>query len=251
MAERIDTLTTRAGAVTSQAAELRRIERDLHDGAQARLVALAMDLGMARSAWHDAPAETRALVDHAHEHAKPAIAELRDLACGASTRRCSPTGASRPRSRPGATAASRWTSTCRRPPRAGGGGGGRLLHRGRGAHQRGQAQRRERRVRIGVARRGTTMCCWWQDDGAGGADPRRDGLAGLRHRVEAVDGTLTVDSPPGAAPCIERSCHAGRDRRGLVLLRDGLTRLLREIGHEVVAAVEAGGATGLLTRGRA
>ncbi|MGE3235341.1 MAG: sensor histidine kinase, partial [Thermoleophilia bacterium] len=82
MAERIDVLTaTRAGAVDQQAAELRRIERDLHDGAQARLVALAMDLGMARERLADDP-DAQQLVAGAHEQAKQAITELRDLARG-------------------------------------------------------------------------------------------------------------------------------------------------------------------------
>ena len=72
---------TRAGAVNQQAAELRRIERDLHDGAQARLVALAMDLGMARERLADDP-QAQELVAGAHEQAKQAITELRDLARG-------------------------------------------------------------------------------------------------------------------------------------------------------------------------
>ena len=82
MAERIDVLTaTRAGAVDQQAAELRRIERDLHDGAQARLVALAMDLGMARERLASDP-EARELISGAHDQAKLALSELRDLARG-------------------------------------------------------------------------------------------------------------------------------------------------------------------------
>ena len=76
---------TRALAVDDAAATLRRIERDLHDGAQARLVALAMDLTMMRERLREeAPdlAATRDLVDAAHTHAKAAIGELRDLARG-------------------------------------------------------------------------------------------------------------------------------------------------------------------------
>ena len=73
---------TRAGAVDSQAAELQRIERDLHDGAQARLVALAMDLGMAQEKLESDPAGARALVAEAHSEAKRALVELRDLSRG-------------------------------------------------------------------------------------------------------------------------------------------------------------------------
>ena len=73
---------TRAGAVDSQAAELQRIERDLHDGAQARLVALAMDLGMAQEKLDSDPVAARRLVAGAHGEAKRALSELRDLSRG-------------------------------------------------------------------------------------------------------------------------------------------------------------------------
>ena len=67
---------SRDRAVDSAEAERRRIERDLHDGAQQRLVALAMDLGMARSKLETDPAAATALVGEAHEEAKRALAEL-------------------------------------------------------------------------------------------------------------------------------------------------------------------------------
>jgi signal transduction histidine kinase len=73
---------TRAGAVDAQAAELQRIERDLHDGAQARLVALALDLGLAREKLETDPDSARVLVESAHEEAKTAIKELRELVRG-------------------------------------------------------------------------------------------------------------------------------------------------------------------------
>ncbi|HKP99236.1 MAG TPA: sensor domain-containing protein, partial [Actinomycetes bacterium] len=72
--------SSRDRAVDSAEAERRRIERDLHDGAQQRLVALAMDLGMARAKLETDPAAATALVGEAHEEAKRALAELRDLA---------------------------------------------------------------------------------------------------------------------------------------------------------------------------
>ena len=82
LAVRVDELTrTRRGALDVQAAELRRIERDLHDGAQSRLVALSMQLGRAEERLGDQP-ETAALVRRAREEATAAIAELRDLARG-------------------------------------------------------------------------------------------------------------------------------------------------------------------------
>ena len=82
LAERVDVLTrTRRGALDVQAAELRRIERDLHDGAQARLVSLTMQLGRAEERVADQP-ELAALLRGAKEDAGLAIAELRDLARG-------------------------------------------------------------------------------------------------------------------------------------------------------------------------
>ena len=86
--ERVGQLeTTRRRVVDSAEDERRRIERDLHDGAQQRLVALAMALGRAKAklpaATGDADAEAvRALIDEAHGEAKQAITELRDLTRG-------------------------------------------------------------------------------------------------------------------------------------------------------------------------
>ena len=86
LAQRVrDLEATRALAVDDSAARLRRLERDLHDGAQARLVALAMTLGMAREKLGGTvgdPDRARELVDRAHRNATEAIAELRDLARG-------------------------------------------------------------------------------------------------------------------------------------------------------------------------
>src|SRR5919109_5088259 len=82
LAERVDELTrTRRGALDVQAHELRRIERALHDGAQARLVALTMQLGRAEARLHQHP-EAAELVREARGEASAAIDELRDLARG-------------------------------------------------------------------------------------------------------------------------------------------------------------------------
>ncbi len=84
-AERVEELEqSRAIAVEDAATTLRRIERDLHDGAQARLVALAMNVGLAKEKLAEGgdPAEAQRLLDSAHAGAKDAIAELRDLAKG-------------------------------------------------------------------------------------------------------------------------------------------------------------------------
>jgi signal transduction histidine kinase len=83
LARRVGELEVSRGAALDQVeAERRRIERDLHDGAQQRLVALAMHLGRARERFATDPARARELVEEAHEEAKAALAELRDLARG-------------------------------------------------------------------------------------------------------------------------------------------------------------------------
>ena len=155
MAERIEVLTTtRAAAADAQAAELRRIERDLHDGAQARLVALAMDLGMARERMDTAPEEARALVVEAHDEAKRALVELRDLARGIHPAVLTDRGLAAAHRVAGGHQPDpdRRAHLARRPPGAGHRGRG-LLHGLRGARQRRQAQPRRRDQRQRGARR--------------------------------------------------------------------------------------------------
>jgi signal transduction histidine kinase len=85
LAERIRLLEQRRQqAVDASGSQLRRLERDLHDGAQARIVALAMELGQAREELEhsDAPRRAAVRVAAAHEEAKRALVELRDLARG-------------------------------------------------------------------------------------------------------------------------------------------------------------------------
>ncbi|KUO04198.1 sensor histidine kinase [Streptomyces caeruleatus] len=83
LAERVRVLTeTRRDAVDTSAAELRRIERDLHDGAQARLVAVGMDLGTIEMLLEKDPAQAKQLVAQARRSSADALAELRDLVRG-------------------------------------------------------------------------------------------------------------------------------------------------------------------------
>ncbi|MDX3228454.1 sensor histidine kinase [Streptomyces sp. ME19-01-6] len=83
LAERVEELTvTRAGAVAAHGAELRRIERDLHDGAQARLVALSMRVGLAKRAYEKDPDTARKLLDDAQNQAEEALTELRHVVRG-------------------------------------------------------------------------------------------------------------------------------------------------------------------------
>ncbi|WP_306337913.1 sensor histidine kinase [Streptomyces sp. KL118A] len=83
LAQRVDRLTeTRHDAVDNSAAELRRIERDLHDGAQARLVAMGMDLGTIEAMIETDPAKAKELIGKARQNSGEALTELRDLVRG-------------------------------------------------------------------------------------------------------------------------------------------------------------------------
>jgi signal transduction histidine kinase len=197
LVERVDELTrTRRGALDVQAAELRRIERDLHDGAQARLVALSMLMGRAEERLDDQP-EIAELVRRAREEASAAIGELRDLARGIAPPVLADRGLQAAIEALGDRALIPVTVEARiasRPPPvvetaayfvAAEAITNVAKHgQGAGAHVRVDGDDEE--VVVEVA-----------DAGPGGADPAGSGLTGLRHRVEALDGTLQVTSRPG------------------------------------------------------
>jgi signal transduction histidine kinase len=201
--ERVDELTrTRRGALDVQAHELRRIERDLHDGAQARLVALTMQLGRAEARLEQHP-EAAELVREARGEASAAIAELRDLARGIAPPVLADRGlpaaveALAARSAIKATADAR---VARRPPPVVETAAYFVVaesltnaakHAGPDARATVTIRDEAHGLRIEVA-----------DDGSGGADPAGSGLTGLRHRVEALDGTLDVTSPAGSGTTI-------------------------------------------------
>jgi signal transduction histidine kinase len=202
LVERVDELTrTRRGALDVQAAELRRIERDLHDGAQARLVSLSMLVGRAEEQLADRP-EVAALVRRAREEAGAAIAELRDLARGIAPPVLTDRGLSAAVQALGVRAPMAVEVDVpddRRPPPVVETAAYFVVaealtnvakHAG-GAPARVVVQRDARRLVVEVS-----------DSGPGGADPGGGGLTGLRHRVEAIDGTLRVTSPKGGPTAI-------------------------------------------------
>jgi signal transduction histidine kinase len=206
LSERIDVLTeTRAGAVDAQAAELRRIERDLHDGAQARLVALAMELGMAEDKLETEPEEARRLVAEARRDARQALVELRDLARGISPPVLADRGlqaaveALAARS-PVPVALS--ADTARRPGLAVESAAYFVVAEAltNAAKHSGAS-----RVDVRIAAPPGALTVEVSDDGVGGADPAGQGLDGLRRRVEALDGTLEVESPPGGPTLLRAS----------------------------------------------
>jgi signal transduction histidine kinase len=212
LTERISVLErSRAGAVDVQEAELRRIERDLHDGAQARLVALGMSLGMAeRKLATEDPEAARRLLAEARTGAGEALRELRDLARGihpplladrgldAAVRAlasASPISVTVSATMPGRPKPPVESAAYFVVAEA-------LANAGKHA----QATR----VDVRIALEGEELAVEVHDDGVGGADPAGSGLDGLRRRVEALDGTLTVLSPEGGPTTIRARIPGGR-----------------------------------------
>lgn len=189
---------TRAGVVDAADAERRRLERDLHDGTQQRLVSLAMNLGMARAQASTA-AEARQAIAEAHEEAKTALAELRNLVRGLHPAVLEDRGLDAALS--GVTARMpipvRLTVDVqqRRPSAAIEAVAYFVVSEGlTNITKHAQATQAE----VIVQRAGNRLHVIITDDGAGGADPARGtGLAGLARRAESVDGTFEISSPDG------------------------------------------------------
>jgi signal transduction histidine kinase len=197
LAGRVDELTrTRRGALDVQAAELRRIERDLHDGAQARLVALSMQLGRAEERLEGQP-ETAALVRRAREEAGEAIAELRDLARGIAPPVLADRGlvaaVQALADRSPSVAGVRAEMSRRAPPVVEAAAYFVVAE----ALTNAAKHAPNATVQVAIRQSDTTLVVEVADDGSGGADPGGSGVTGLRQRVEALDGELTVRSPPG------------------------------------------------------
>ena len=202
--ERIDVLeTSRAGAVEAAESELRRIERDLHDGAQARLVALGMSLGLAEQQLADDPAAARRLLEEARAGAEEALRELRDLARGIHP----PVLADRGLEAALAALVARLPLPVRldvdlpeRPPAA---QEAAAYFVAAEALANASKHARASQLAVRVARGDETLLVRVEDDGRGGADPHGRGLQGLARRVEALDGAVRVVSPAGGPTTIE------------------------------------------------
>ncbi len=203
LSQRVDELSrTRRGALDVQATELRRIERDLHDGAQVRLVALSMKLGRAEDRYRDHP-ETAVLLREAREDAAAAIRELRELARGIAP----PVLADRGLEAAAHSLAQRSGREVtvdgkleRRPPPAVETAAYFVV-----AESLTNAAKHapDARVEVRLDKRGGDLFVEVLDFGPGGADPAGGGLTGLRQRVEALDGALHVTSPAGVGTQIE------------------------------------------------
>jgi signal transduction histidine kinase len=207
---RIEALeTSRAGAVDVQETELRRIERDLHDGAQARLVALGMSLGRAEQALKTDPDAVRALLAEARHGAGEALEELRDLARGihppiltdrgleaavAALAARSPVPVTLsvdiPKRPPAAVETAAYFTVSEALANA-------IKHAD------------PERVDIRIQTADGVLVAEIVDYGDGGADSSGRGLNGLKQRAEALDGSLSVNSPAGGPTTVRAELPCG------------------------------------------
>ncbi|WP_020386401.1 sensor histidine kinase [Kribbella catacumbae] len=189
---------SRAETVDTQAAELRRIERDLHDGAQARLAALSMNLGMAEEMVNRDPAQAAALLTEARESASTALSELRDLVRGIHPPVLADRGLEGAVKALAMSLPFKVDVTIEMPGRP-------------AAPVESAAYFAVAEALANALKHAAATTAWVQitheherlhilvgDDGVGGATVRPGGgLYGIERRLAAFDGTLTVASPTG------------------------------------------------------
>ena len=202
---------SRERVVDAAEAERRRIERDLHDGAQQRLVALAMELGRAKAKFADDPDAARDLVDQAHAQAKEALTELRNLVRGVHPPVLTERGLD--------AALSGVAALCPVPVE---------VHVDVPVRPKSSVEAvayfvvaealtnvakhsRASHAKVLVEGHGYpgTLTVMISDDGIGGADARSPGLSGLADRVSGVDGRLSVESPAGGPTIIAAELPCG------------------------------------------
>jgi signal transduction histidine kinase len=201
--------TSRAKVMDAAEAERMRIERDLHDGAQQRLVSLAMELGRAKAKFGTDPEAAEMIVGQAHEQAKEALTELRNLVRGVHPPVLSDRGLDAALSGLAALSPIPVTVSADLPARppatieaiayfvvaeA-------LTNIAKHAHAS--------HARVIVVRAGDLLSLEVTDDGIGGADPAGQGLSGLAARVAGVDGQFRVTSPAGGPTTLEVTLPCG------------------------------------------
>ncbi|WP_214411441.1 sensor histidine kinase [Sphaerisporangium fuscum] len=189
---------TRTEVVDAQAAELRRIERDLHDGAQARLVAMGMTLAAAEELVESDPAAAKALLAKVREASAASLVELRQLVRGIHPPVLAERGLDDAVRALALDSPLRVTVRVDLPGRAEAPVESAAyfviseLLTNAGRH--GDA----REVTVDISHRGPALRVTVTDDGHGGADPSRGtGLRGIERRLAAFDGVLALNSPPG------------------------------------------------------
>jgi signal transduction histidine kinase len=208
LAERVQELaTTRADAIAAHGAELRRIERDLHDGTQARLVALSIRLGLARRAFDQRPDTARKLLDDAQEQVEHALTELRHVVRGIHPPILTDRGLA---GAVRALAASSGLAVAvgfdgladfsRAPAAVESAAYFVVAEALTNAAKHSGADRAE----VRLTRTARNLRVLVRDEGRGGAlETGGSGLVGMRRRVAALDGTTTVTSPVGGPTVIE------------------------------------------------
>lgn len=214
LADRVAVLTrTRADVLDAHGAELRRIERDLHDGTQARLVSIAMRLAVARQALSDRPRDEQfleGLLRDAHEGTEEAMTELREVIRTVYPPILADRGL--------AGALTAVTTRCGVPTRLDLGDLGQVPAAVQAvvyfavAEALTNVAKHSRATAAGVrvSRAADRLSVTITDNGAGGADHRRGtGLAGIGRRVLALDGTVDVDSPNGGPTTITLELPCG------------------------------------------
>jgi signal transduction histidine kinase len=208
LAERVRELqVSRARAIDDAAAMMRRLERDLHDGAQIRLATLAMNLGMAtEKLGADGPppdlTQARELVALAHRGAKDALADLRDLVRGIHPPVLD-NGLGDALATLATSSAIPVTVEVELPDRPA--PAIETIAYFCAAELLANAAKHSRATRIGlgVVRSGSQVRLTVSDDGIGGANADGPGLSGLARRLAVVDGRISVDSPAGGPTRVE------------------------------------------------
>ncbi|MFF4380926.1 sensor histidine kinase [Kitasatospora sp. NPDC001547] len=226
LARRVQELTTsRSAALDAHAAELRRIERDLHDGAQANLVAVSLRLGMIRRALDQRPEQAAALVDSTQLVAEQALESLRALVRGihpplladrgldeavrSLAARCAVPTRVEPAT-PEASAGPSPGPAADPPPRAPAAAEAAAYFVVSEALANVARHSGARRALVRLRITASAITVRVEDDGRGGAvEGAGSGLPGLRRRVAAFDGTTRLSSPPGGPTVLEVEIPCG------------------------------------------
>lgn len=196
--------STRTETIDSVEAERRRIERDLHDGPQQRLVSIAMNISMARDCLRDDPDAAEAILADAHDSAKASIVEMRHVARGIVPPILTDRGLSAALSALGARSPVPVVLDVRLPERPSASIESVIYFCVSEALTNVAKHANAQSILVTVLRSDDgSLIATVRDDGRGGADPTGGtGLTGLRQRVRALDGTLTLDSPTGGPTLI-------------------------------------------------
>ncbi|OIV38783.1 histidine kinase [Mangrovactinospora gilvigrisea] len=200
---RIEALeSSRTEVVDTAAADLRRIERDLHDGAQARLVNLAMGLGLAKEHLDD-PEMMRKLIDEAHGEAREAVRELRDLARGIHPAILTDRGLDAALSHLAGRMAIPVTVSVDMPERPASAIEGTAYFAISELLTNITKHAGAQTAVVDVWKAEDRLMVQVRDDGQGGAsEAKGTGLSGLAERIRSVDGVFVVDSPVGGPTTI-------------------------------------------------